>query len=343
MPLHMDTNAEILSFPSIYCGLERKFNENVKISYTDIAKSELRRYDRRACKPSKILYSFKRSFNEKICQAVQICLRKKVGPGRITAANVRSPGYIENLIKHDEGYAVFKNLRSSPAYWKQKSKKVVAMVRQQGKCGFFITLSAAESRWKELLVILMKVVKNRDISEEEAAALSYEEKAELIRSDPVTCMRQFDHRYSALLNQILKPEGGVFAPYKLEDYFSRLEFQMRGSPHSHGLYWIENAPQYIEGDEDSEKFCVEFIDQFITCERCDEGEMENLIGYQVHKHSQYCKKDKNRKCRFGFPKPPMKETKILIPLPDGKNLIKFTLILYIFNSREYYLQNSRVG
>jgi hypothetical protein len=49
---------------------------------------------------------------------------------------------------------VFKNLRSSPSYWKEKTKKVLAMVRQLGKCTFFITLSAAETKWKELLVSL---------------------------------------------------------------------------------------------------------------------------------------------------------------------------------------------
>ena len=150
--LHNDLNAEEMSFPTIYAGKKRKFKTGVKVSYTDIAKSELRRYDRRACRPSKLLYSFKRSFNEKVHSAVQVCMRKKIGRGGVTAGNIRTPGYIENLIKKDEGYAVFKHLRSSPSYWKEKTKKVLAMVRQLGKCTFFITLSAAETKWKELLV-----------------------------------------------------------------------------------------------------------------------------------------------------------------------------------------------
>ena len=193
------------------------------------------------------------------------------------------------------------------------------MVRQIGKCGFFISLSAAETKWAELLVMLKKIVKDEVITEEEALELSFEEKAELIRSDPVTCMRHFDHRFRALLNLILKPEGGIFAPYKLQDYFTRLEFQMRGSPHTHGLYWIEDAPDYIEGDDESEEACRQFIDKFITCERSEDGDMANLIGYQIHKHSHTCEKKlrKGQKCRFGFPKPPMKETRILLPLEKG--------------------------
>ncbi len=165
-------------------------------------------------------------------------------------------------------------------------------------------------------VILMKIVKKKDITEEEALALTSEEVSDLIRSDPVTCMTHFDHRYKALLNLLMSPEAGLFAPYKMADYFSRLEFQMRGSPHSHGLYWIKDAPIYDEDNHQSVIECIKFIDMFITCERNEEGEMEKLIGYQIHKHSQTCKKGKSgKKCRFNYPKPPMEATMILTPLP----------------------------
>jgi hypothetical protein len=152
VPLFLDSHAEEMSFPTIYAGTSRKIPECIKVTYTDVAKSELRRYDRRACKPSKVLYAFKKSFNEKVHQAVQVCMRKTTMNGRINAGNVRTPGYIEGLLQKDEGYAVFKNIRSSPLYWKEKSKSVLAMVRQLGKCTFFITLSAAETKWTELLV-----------------------------------------------------------------------------------------------------------------------------------------------------------------------------------------------
>ena len=35
------------------------------------------------------------------------------------------------------------------------------------------------------------------------------------------------------------------------DFFYRVEFQQRGSPHIHGLFWIKNAPEYgKDTDED---------------------------------------------------------------------------------------------
>jgi hypothetical protein len=167
--------------------------------------------------------------------------------------------------------------------------------------------------------MLMKILKDRDITDEEAADLSFNEVAELIRSDPVSCMRHFDHRNRALLNVLFKPDAGIFSPYKLTDYFSRLEFQMRGSPHSHGLYWIQEAPVYVEGDYLSENACIHFIDKFVTCERNEDIDMEKVIAYQIHKHSNTCKKKlKNgQTCRFGFPKPPMEETRILLPLSQN--------------------------
>jgi hypothetical protein len=98
VPLHRDLNAEVLSFPTIYGGVGRKFHPNVKVTYTDIAKSEIRRYDRRACRPSKLLYSFKRSFNEKVYQAVQVCMRKTSRNSPITAGNIKTPGFLDSKV-----------------------------------------------------------------------------------------------------------------------------------------------------------------------------------------------------------------------------------------------------
>lgn len=78
----------------------------------------------------------------------------------------------------------------------------------------------------------------------------------------------------------------------MTDYFTRYEFQIRGSPHDHGLYWLKDAPKYVEDSEDSIKECIQFIDKFITCERDERNDMTELIGFQLHKHSHTCEKEK---------------------------------------------------
>lgn len=214
IPLHLDEYAEELSFPKIYCGMKRKFKENVKITYTDIVKSELLRHDPRACVPTKVLYSFKKAFNERVRSGISIYLRKGKGTRNFMASQVKRAEFVKNIIKNDEGYAVWKNLRSSPSYWAAKCKKVVAMVRQLGRCTFFITLSAAETKWPELLSFLKKRSDNTDITEGEAEALPRMEKNELIRNDPVSCMRHFDQRYRSLKKNLLMAQNG-----KLTDFY----------------------------------------------------------------------------------------------------------------------------
>lgn len=51
------------------------------------------------------------------------------------------------------------------------------MVRQFNKGTFFITLSAAETKWEELLVILSKIVDDKVITLDEAENLEFNEKA----------------------------------------------------------------------------------------------------------------------------------------------------------------------
>ena len=45
----------------------------------------------------------------------------------------------------------FKNVRSSPPYFESKKKELMAMIRQLGIPTLFISLSAAHTKWTELL------------------------------------------------------------------------------------------------------------------------------------------------------------------------------------------------
>ena len=130
-----------------------------------------------------------------IKSATSIALRKHVRSTNVTAGNALNDAFMTNLIQHDDGFRILKGIRSSPAHWEAEKKKAVAMIRQFGLPTFFITLSAAETKWLELLVILSKTVDNVVITEEEASNFSFTEKARLIRSDSITCARYFDFRF----------------------------------------------------------------------------------------------------------------------------------------------------
>ncbi|OXA53864.1 SART-1 family protein DOT2 [Folsomia candida] len=146
LSLLMDLDAEELSFPSIYCGIKRKFNPDANLSYADIAKSELRRFDPRCRRADKILYSYRLVQTHRIASNINICLRKKKRRGIITAGNMLNNECVQNLVQHDDGYRLLSNIVNSPSYLEEKKKDVMAMIRQLGLPTFFITTSAAETK-----------------------------------------------------------------------------------------------------------------------------------------------------------------------------------------------------
>lgn len=101
---------------------------------------------------------------------------------------------------------------------------------------------------------------------------------------------------------------------KIEDWFYRVEFQQRGSPHIHMLLWVDGAPKF---GVDSDEKVIEFIEEIITRSRGEKDEsLYELVGRQLHSHSRTCKKRGRMACRFNFPQPPMRRTVILYPLED---------------------------
>ena len=110
-----------------------------------------------------------------------------------------------------------------------------------------MSLLAADTRWTDLLRMLAKWNNDIEYSEKELENLSWHEKTKLVQKDPVTCSRYFDHRVQKFLNTVLKSSYEPIG--KLLDYFYRVEFQQRGSPHIHMLDWIENAPKLETNSE----------------------------------------------------------------------------------------------
>ncbi len=118
------------------------------------------------------------------------------------------------------------------------------MIRQLGPASLFCSFSSAEIQWIHLLRILGKVVDNKEYTDNELENLNWEEKSRLIQSDPVTCARHFDYQFNQFIQNFLLSEAGALG--KIADWFYRVEYQQRGSPHIHMLIWLENAPKFSE-------------------------------------------------------------------------------------------------
>ena len=101
----------------------------------------------------------------------------------------------------------------------------------------------------------------------------------------------------------------------MTDYFYRIEFQHRGSPHAHFLVWIKDAPK-LRSSEDYE-IIENYVDRHISCSLDVPQNIREFVNYQIHKHSKTCRKEGKAICRFDFPIPPMRQTTILQPLGDN--------------------------
>ncbi|MCG8077008.1 MAG: AAA family ATPase, partial [Candidatus Thiodiazotropha taylori] len=315
LSLYQDTDAEYLCFPSIFCGQRRPLNDErvVPVHYSDIVKWELRSVDRRAAQSvPNIFFKHKRLQMKQISDKVNLAVRRCKSKGKtITAAEARNPAYLDKLVNLDEGYYIFRQLRNSPAYLAARKKDIFAMIMQLGLPTWFMSLSAADTRWIDLLKMLAKLNDGIELTDKDIESLTWQEKTRLVQKDPVTCSRYFDHRVQEFLNIILKSTSEPIG--KLKDFFYRVEFQQRGSPHIHMLVWVENAP-FLE--KNSEEEIVQFVDQYLTCS-AENKETVHLVELQTHKHSRTCRKKGKAVCRFGFPLPPLPKTMLLYPLEEN--------------------------
>ncbi len=141
--------------------------------------------------------------------------------------------------------------------------------------------------------------------------MTWQKKSDLIQKDPVTCTRNFKHIMQLFIHNFIKsschPIGEVV------DFFYRVEFQQRGSPQIHGLFWIKDAPVY---GKNSDEDIANFEDSYVSC-KADSDDLNDFLNLQRHRHSTTCKKKGNAACRFNFPLPPaMPRTIVLEPLSE---------------------------
>ena len=320
--LFSDEDAEYLAFPTIFCGEKRppQTSRKVRVSYGDICKSELRSHDRRvAMSVPNIFFKMKKLQIKYVADTVTLAMRRcKTKGKKYTVENVLDQQQVNDLVRLDEGYYIFRSLRNSPPYFEKRKKDLFAMIRQLGLPTWFVSLSAADTRWPDLLKILGKLIDKKEYNDEEIEQMDWTERTRLVRSDPVTCVRYFDHRVQQFINIIIKSQHNPIGQVK--DFFYRVEFQQRGSPHIHMLIWIESAPKYCV---DSEEDVLAYVDKHVSCSHEETQQLEELVNLQMHKHSKTCRKKGEPICRFGFPLPPMPNTVILEPLDDDDEAENF--------------------
>ena len=143
------------------------------------------------------------------------------------------------------------SLRGTRQYWLKQRSRLVAMVDNLGMPTIFFTHSAADFQWPELAHLFSCVNSAADQSN-------------AIIENPALADWLFYHRF-----------GKFFEVFYVEilgatDYWFHFEWQHRGSPHIHGLAWLNNAPDVEQiltlSDESSvsrKEELIKFIDSIV--------------------------------------------------------------------------------
>ena len=144
----------------------------------------------------------------------------------------------------------------------------------------------------------------------------------LIRKDSPTVVRYFDHRFQTFLHEVLRSQHNPIGD--ISDYFWRYEFAKQGAIHVHAFAYLKDAPAY---GEDHNDHVTRYYDNIISCSTDVKPEYSDYIKYQIHNtHTKSCLTGRRKKCRFGFPQPPMPQTMILEPFSkqdeEAENIAK---------------------
>lgn len=105
------------------------------------------------------------------------------------------------------------------------------------------------------------------------------------------------------------------------------------------LIRLEDAPEFqVKSDAE----VTAFIDKIITCQKpTDNPELLNLVNRQLHQHPHTCCKNRKSECRFNYPQPPMRQTKILYPMDTDMAQTEVKVLKDTWTSFKKHLDDRR--
>ena len=158
---------------------------------------------------------------------------------QFTAAQALNPTVLNQFIRKDKAYSFMKNIRGSPPYYQHTFHDLLAMIRQFGTPTWCFTLSAADLKWPDRIQTIARQY-GVHFTDNEVARLSFDDKSNWIKHNPVTAARHF---LNALFQDFLKSNAKPLG--EIADYAIRIEFQARGPPRAHCVIWVKGAPMFV--------------------------------------------------------------------------------------------------
>ena len=199
--------------------------------------------------------------------------RRQAGP--IQAKDIQNRDTFRSLLSDAELYSSFKSIRGTPQYFHDMMLDVLAKVRQYGAPTFWLTFSADDFGWTDIIKITARQY-GQDLDDETINKMEWKEKVAIFKRNPVTVARQIDYRFSKLWGDVIL--GGLHPIGQILNYDDKREYQHRGTQHLHASIHCKDAPKL---DESPDEKVTAFINKYITCSIPDpetRRELYNLVN-----------------------------------------------------------------
>uniref|UniRef100_L7LSC4 Putative tick transposon n=1 Tax=Rhipicephalus pulchellus TaxID=72859 RepID=L7LSC4_RHIPC len=126
----------------------------------------------------------------------------------------------------------------------------------------------------------------------------------------------FHNLMCVILNVLCSHIHSPFKPYRVVDYFKRIEFQRWGSPHAHILLWLENAPDEIISPNIPET--IRLATHLVSLGTS----LWPRLRTKVHQHTYCCYKRGNTRCGLALLSDPLESPRGCFLIRPHKTMSK---------------------
>ena len=201
----MDNDFEVLAFPDLFpygSGGYHSANRKVKLPIRKYFQQQLLNVDGRFAQNIEYLFLCtiysRHKTNREWCYIshLLICEEEHLEGTEITAGQLWNPAVVEQLVRNEQAYTFLKNVRGSPAYWQDQLYDVLAMLCMLSIPTWFLTLSAADLHWPEMIQAVA-VQFGQILTQKDVLKMSIADRSKYLHQNPITGVWMFQRRLEA--------------------------------------------------------------------------------------------------------------------------------------------------
>ena len=187
----------------------------------------------------------------------RIYVRQNLGDAQILVQQLRTMASSDDWSLANRVIRFGRTLHGTRQYWATQRANLRVMQETLGMPTVLFTLSAADLHWPELYDLLKYYKPSADMTK-------ISEKSKAMSENPHLTDWFFLTRAKSFLSYFFVNCLGF------KDYWARIEYQHRGSPHVHGMGWIKDSPDVEDTrQEEGSKHCDDNLQQHAQVSEAD--------------------------------------------------------------------------